>query len=125
MQISDKDDIIVLLAGTNNIPKDSICECIDKIEDTINEARALKPKSTIIIPEIFDRYDDQILLASHKIRNINLYLEDKCRKSKDMVLLKHDFNRWDFNRGGLHLSKKGKKKFADSIKFIVRQVMSE
>ena len=124
-QISDHDDVLVLLAGTNNVPADPVFTCIDKIEDTINMARAINPDCTIVLPEIPDRYDNQSLIAASKIRDINLYLQDKCAKSKKMRLLKHDFDRQDYNKRGLHFSLRGKQKFADSNKFVVRQIMHE
>ena len=125
MQISDKDEVLVLMAGTNNIPSDPINTCIDKIEATINKAIELNPKRPIIIPEIPNRYDNKVLLALSKIRDVNLYIRDKVSKTANLRLLTHNFDLDDYTRGGLHLSKQGKQKLATSIKFITRQIMLE
>lgn len=117
--ISPKDDVTVILAGTNNVPRNSVATCINRMDDLITEAKLLTPKCDIIVCEIPNRYD---VSCMNQIREINLYLEHVCSKSKNFHLLKNDFNRSDFGRDGLHFSDNGKCKIAESIKSMVQKL---
>ena len=118
--ISPKDDIVVILGGTNNIPNESVANCINRIDDLINKAQELKPEGPIIVPELPDRFDDPKHMDS--VREINTYLNHTCRKSNTLHLLKNEFVRRDFGRDGLHFTPEGKQKFGESIKALVKSI---
>lgn len=112
--VSAEDDVVVIVGGTNNVPRDSVGTCIQKLDSLIDSAQKLNPDSQIIIAEIPDRYDRNSDMR--KIREINSFLQHVCKKSDKLNLIHNDFTREDFGRDGLHFSSSGRQKLAQSIK---------
>ena len=115
--ISEKDDVVFIMAGTNNVPRDSTERCIREIGSVIEEAQRLRPEAPIIISELPPRYD----ISQHrKIREINKFISDTCARSSNLYLIDNAYERADFDKKGLHFSAAGKLKLARSIRNAVR-----
>ena len=120
--ISAKDDVIFLLAGTNKISTDSSDKCIKEVGKLIKEAEKLRPNSPTLVSEIPPRYD---IVEHRKIRKINEYIRQECKNSKNLILVSNAYERADFDKGGLHLSNKGKQKLATSIRGTIRKAFDK
>ena len=64
--ISKRDDAVVILGGTNNVPRDTVGTCITKIHDLIKAARAQNENAHIIFSQIPIRFDDFALNEKSK-----------------------------------------------------------
>ena len=119
---SDKDDVLVIFGGTNNIPRDSVSTCIRKIDNLISEAIRLRPNKAILMSEIAKRYDGDYM---YKIEEINDYIHHTSAKHQNLHVLEHgDLCRSDFTRRGLHFSAEGKAKIGNHIRNAVESIMS-
>ena len=117
--ISAKDDVVFILGGTNNVSEHSTDKCIREVGKLIKEAEKLRPNSPTLVSEIPPRYD---IVEHRKIRKINDYIRQACQNSKNLILVSNAYERADFDKGGLHLSNKGKQKLATSIRNTVKTV---
>ena len=118
--VSKRDDVIVLLGGTNNIPTDDVATCITKIGGLVKEVERRNKSAQIILSEIPIRFDDVSL--NEKIEKVNIFIKHLCTKSKRL----HPMNlsylfRSHFGRDGLHFSDSGKLAVAKAAKEIIGQ----
>ena len=114
---SNDDDIIVMAGGTNNIPKDSICDTIVKMGKMLDGLLKNRPRADIIIPSIPNRYDtDQFEVHNAKIAKVNGFLKHKATKSPRFHYLPIDITiSYLEPKDGLHLNPAGKRKYADEV----------
>ena len=118
--ISKDDDVIVLLGGTNNVPRDDVATCIQRINALVREAQTLNKRAHVIISELPIRFDDVSL--NSKVEKINIFIKHICTKSKRMhVMSLNNLFRSHFGRDGLHFSETGRDAFAKAIKRQVKQ----
>ena len=115
--VSKRDDVIVLLGGTNNI--DDVATCITKIGGLVKEVERRNKSAQIILSEIPIRFDDVSL--NEKIE-VNIFIKHLCTKSMRLypMSLSHLF-RSHFGRDGLHFSDSGKLAYAKAVKEIIGQ----
>ena len=71
--VSKRDDVIVLLGGTNNIPTDDVATCITKIGGLVKEVERRNKSAQIILSEIPIRFDDVSL--NEKIEKVNIFIK--------------------------------------------------
>ena len=118
------DDVIVLAAGSNNIPQYDVATIIRRAGEMIDDLRELRPHAHLVIPAIPRRYDDPDHrdLYRDKIDRVNVFLQHKCKKSSRLHFLKHDFCFGDYKADGLHLNQHGVAKYAQNIKSIINMV---
>ena len=114
------DDVIVLAAGTNNVPRESVATIITRLRRMIDNARQLRPKASLIVPEIPRRYDEPGL--NGKIAKINAFIRHKCSTNDTLHSITHNFTREDYAKDGLHLNRQGKAKYAQQITRIIQQL---
>ena len=113
--VSKRDDAIVVLGGTNNVPADEVGTCIRRIGNLIKEVSEVNQTAQIIVSEIPIRFDEVSL--NQNIEKINIFIRHVCTKSDRMHSMNLDhFSRSHFARDGLHFSEKGKLCFAKAIK---------
>ena len=119
--ISQSDDVVVLLGGTNNVPRDTVPECITKLNRLIDSAQYLNRRAHIAVSEIPIRFDD--ISLNDKIERLNVFIRHKCTKSTRLHVVNHsDMFRADFGRDGLHFSEVGRAKFADATRQVVKDI---
>ena len=113
--VSKRDDAIVVLGGTKNVPADEVGTCIRRIGNLIKEVSEVNQTAQIIVSEIPTRFDEVSL--NQNIEKINIFIRHVCTKSDRMHSMNLDhLSRSHFARDGLHFSEKGKLCFAKAIK---------
>ena len=119
--INKRDDVVVVLGGTYNVPVDDVATCILKIGSLIRTVRQQNENADINI-EIPKRFDDESL--NHEIDKINVFVKHVCTKFERLHAMKLDYlSRSHFGRDGLHFSKTGKLRFAKSIQSEVEKLL--
>ena len=117
--VSETDDLLVIFGGTNNIPGDSVAECIRNIDTLVGEAVRLRPSRPILLSQIPARFDGDY---REKIKQVNAYIDYLCDKYSNLHILCHKLTRKDLNGGGLHFSKLGKTKIGGRIRRIATKI---
>ena len=119
--ILQSDDVVVLLGGTNNVPWDTVPECITKLNRLIDSAQYLNRRAHIAVSEIPIRFDD--ISLNYKIERLNVFIRHKCTKSTQLHVVNHSDMFWaDFGRNGLHFSEVGRAKFTDATRQVVKGI---
>ena len=122
--VSGDDDIVVLLGGTNNVPRDTVAASITEINHLIEDARTLNKDAHILVSEIPIRFDNTDL--NEKIDKINVFIRHKCTKSERLHAVRHNsMSRSDFGRDGLHFSAAGKVKFANATQHVIKAITKQ
>ena len=113
----ENDDVIIIAAGSNNIPSHDVatiirnhaCEMIDDLYHT-------RPNTQLVIPAIPRRYDDpdQSGVYRDKIERVNIFLEHKCKKNQKFHFL------WQTD--GLHFNQAGVEKYAANVKAVIKKI---
>ena len=111
-------DVTVIAAGTNNVETDSIKETTKQIGEVINNVATKRKGKHVIMSTIPHRYDKPEL--NDKIDRINTFIEEQVKHQPNWALLRHELNRRDYKRDGLHLNKRGVAKYAHEIRHIIR-----
>ena len=107
--VSQSDDVVVLFGGTNNVPRDTVPECITKLNCLIDSAQNLNRRAHIPVSEIPIRFDD--INLNDKIERLHVSIRHKCTQSIRLHVVKHSDMFWsDFGRDGLHISEVGRAK---------------
>jgi lysophospholipase L1-like esterase len=71
-------DVVVLLIGTNNLAQNTVESVALGIQDIVDVMHKALPKSTILLNEIFPRYDAMIVKANKtkSVSKLNAILKD-------------------------------------------------
>ena len=122
--VSKNDDAVVVLAGTNNVPRDDVGTCIRKINEVVREIRRHNKHGHLILSELPIRFVNVSL--NTKIEKINVFIRHISSKSDKMHVLRLDhLFRSHFGRDGLHFSESGRTEFADAIKRLTQQCIPD
>ena len=118
------DDVIVIGAGSNNIPHHDVPTIIRRVGEMIDDIQEIRPNAHLIIPAIPRRYDDP---DSHdvyrdKIDRVNIFLQHKYKKSNKLHFLRHNFRFEDYKADGLHFNQRGLDKYAHSLKSVISEI---
>ena len=83
------DDVIVIGAGSNNIPHHDVPTIIHRVGEMIDDIKEIRPNAHLIIPAIPRRYDDTDSrdVYRDKIDRVNIFLQYKCKKSHKLHFL--------------------------------------
>ena len=111
--VSDKDDLLVVIGGTNNLPVDSVSKCIRNIDNLVTEAIKCNPTGHLLISENPLRVDGNYMV---KVNEVNDYIKHLCSKYDNVQNLSHALTRNDLGNDGLHLNIEGKSKIGDAIR---------
>ena len=68
---------VIIHAGTNNIPNDTVGECVENIENLANCVEQIFPNSLIGLSSINARNDINV---NTKVKEVNKELEKLCKK---------------------------------------------
>ena len=121
--VSEQDDV-VLLGGTNNVPRDPVGTCVMKMNRPIDDALKLNQRAHMVVSEIPIRFDE--ISLNEKIEKLTIFIRHKCTKSERLHSINHGkMSRSEFGRDGLHLSDNGKAKFADATKRVIKALIFE
>ena len=122
--VSEQDDVVVLLGGTNNVPRDPVGTCVMKMNRLIDDTLKLNQRAHVVVSEIPIRFDE--ISLNEKIERLDIFIPHKCTKSERLHSINHSqMFRSDFGRDGLHLSDNGKAKFADATKRVIKALTFE
>ena len=118
------DDVIVIGAGTNNIPHHDVPTIIRRVGEMIDDIQEIRPNAHLIIPAIPRRYDDPDSrdVYRDKIDRVNIFLQHKCKKSNKLHFLRHNFRFEDYKADGLHFNQRGLDKYAHSLKSVISEI---
>ena len=56
--VSEEDDVVVLLGGTNNVPRDPVGTCVMKMNRLIDDTLKLNQRAYVVVSEIPIRFDE-------------------------------------------------------------------
>ena len=120
----EDDDVILIAAGTNNIPRCDVPTIIGRAGEMIDYLHEMRPNARLIIPAIPIRYDDPDHrdIFGDKINKVNSFLEHKCEKNPNFHFLKHNFCFEDYKADGLHFRPIGVDKYASNIKAMINSM---
>ena len=122
----EDDEVIVLSAGSNNIPHYDVATIIRRAGEMVDDLQHLRPHAQIVIPAIPRRYDDphHSDIYRDKIDRVNVFLKHKCKKSSKLHFMKHNFCFADYKADGLHFNQHGIEKYAQNVKSIIGDVIN-
>ena len=107
---------VIIHAGTNNIPNDTVGECVENIENLANCAEQIFPNSLIGLSSITVRNDINV---NTKVKEVNKELEKLCEKKGFKFIDNKNIDNSCLNGSNLHLNSKGSAFLATNfIKFI-------
>ena len=120
----EDDDVILIAAGTNNIPRCDVPTIIRRAGEMIDDLHEMRPNARLLIPAIPRRYDDPDHrdIFRDKINKVNSFLEHKCKKNPNFHFLKHNFCFEDYKADGLHFKPIGVDKYASNIKAMINSM---
>ena len=121
----ENDDVIVIAAGSNNIPSHDVATIIRRAGEMIDDLHYARPNTQLVIPAIPRRYDDpdQSDVYRDKIERVNIFLEHKCKKNPKFHFLRHNFCFVDYKTDGLHFNQAGVEKYAANIKAVIKEIL--
>ena len=111
-------DVTVIQAGTNNMEKQPIDQCVEEIRQLIDNVSRKRSDRKVIMATIPHRYDEGYYL-NKKIDKVNDYIRKEVSKQANWRLLQHELLSKDY-RDGLHFNERGTAKFALEIRHIIR-----
>ena len=120
----ENDDVIVIAAGSNNIPSHDVATIIRRAGEMFDDLRYTRPNKQLVIPAIPRRYDDpdQSDVYRDKIERVNIFLEHKCKKNPKFHFLRHNFRFVDYKTDGLHFNQAGVEKYTANIKAVIKEM---
>ena len=118
------DDVIVIGAGSNNIPQHDVPTIIRRVGEMIDDIQEIRPNAHLIIPAIPRRYDDPDSrdIYRDKIDRVNVFLQHKCKKSSKLHFLRHNFRFEDYKGDGLHFNQRGLEKYAQNLYSLISMI---
>ena len=118
------DDVIVIGAGSNNIPQHDVPTIIRRVGEMIDDIQEIRPNAHLIIPAIPRRYDDPDSrdIYRDKIDRVNVFLQHKCKKSSKLHFLRHNFRFEDYKDDGLHFNQRGLEKYAQNLNSLISMI---
>ena len=119
----DPATVTVISVGVNNVEKQSYEECTKELHQVFDNLSKKRRNHSVIISNLPHRFDKPNL--NGKIDHINSFIQDEVRKYKGWRLLRHNLERDDYTQHGLHFNDRGKLKFANEIRRIVRSIPSK
>ena len=119
------DDVIVIGAGSINIPKDDVPTIIKRAGALVDDLQRLRPNANVVIAAIPRRYDcpDERDTYRDKIDRVNIFLRHRCHKNPKLHYLSHNLCFSDYKRDGLHLNEAGSLKYATNIKAMIGRIV--
>ncbi|KAG8317253.1 hypothetical protein J6590_031384 [Homalodisca vitripennis] len=122
-ELKTKNDVLVIICGSNDISKNEADVAIDSMESTIKKTGNNK----IILVDLPIRYDLPLWSSVNKLqKKTNIAIKELCRKYDNVSIVEvSKAMRQLHTRHGLHLNSKGKKWLAKQICDAVVEVHEE
>lgn len=122
------DDVVVVIAGSNDVAKNESSEAIREISSLLQlNAVNGKPTSKIVLVDLPKRHDlVEWSCVNKEINKTNLALKELCNKQKNITLVNASkADRMYHTRHGMHLNVKGKKWLAEEIVKSVKRLIED
>jgi lysophospholipase L1-like esterase len=108
----DSNRHLVVIAGTNNLERDSTADILIKYDKLLDKVMKVKHRKVTVVG-IVKRYDLGRGFESKRIV-VNMKLKEKCKKA-NIAFLGYDPERRQLGRDKLHLNEDGQNVFAGKI----------